>query len=216
MYPSARPLAVCCALLLLCGTAAASTTWHAYNDGGSDPGELISTAQIPLGSGPLTQLISYDGGQNADLFKIYIPDPQQFTATRSGSFTVDLYLFNSTGGGVVASGTSTSVSLDGQLLPGPGVYYLGTARSPYLPVSSGGAIWNYPPSVGSAPSGPGAAGTLTGWSGVTHHAFEVYTINMTGAHYVPEPGSLVLVAMGAAGAAGWYIVRRRRTRGFDS
>jgi hypothetical protein len=193
-------------ILLLATPAALGQIWDEYLDGGGEAGELVATAQWTVGSGPLTAIIGADGGQDADLFAIFIPDPSAFSATLAANFSTQLWLFAPSGNGRAYMVDGSPTTLTGQFLPGPGLYYIAESRNGYLANSPGGLIWSGGPTgIERAPDGPGAPGPLTGWTGVTHHAFENYTINLQGAEYAPEPTTLTLLALGAT-----MLLRRRR------
>lgn len=189
------PACVSMALLLaVLSQPARAGTWHEYTDGGGEAGQFIGDAQVPVGVGPLTQIIAADGGDDADLFRISIPNPAAFSATLSAGFTSQLWLFDAGGLGVAYTVDEATPTLTGALLTGPGVYFIGSSRDDYHAQSAGGLIWNTSPPGERAPDGPGAAGPLTAWTGITHSAFEYSTIDLTGAFFVPEPGALLLLA----------------------
>jgi len=55
-----------------------------------DAGELLSTAQVVLGSGPLDIIYGAYGGEDADMYQIYISDAAGFSAY---AFAADPQLF---------------------------------------------------------------------------------------------------------------------------
>ena len=57
------------ALTLSCCGLALGQTWDEIIDGGGDAGELLGTAQVPSGSGPLTT-ITGNRGPDADMYLI--------------------------------------------------------------------------------------------------------------------------------------------------
>lgn len=187
-------------VVVLVARVTSAQMWHEYNDGGGEAGGLISTAQWTVGSGPLTSIIGANGGQDADLFAIYIPNPALFSATLTATWSSQLWLFAPNGHGLAYTVGSPTPTLTGQFVPGPGLYFIGESRDPYIAEGLGGAIWDTsgPFGVERAPDGPGAPGPLVGWSGHTTLPFEYYTISLQGAEYAPEPASLVLLSLGAA------------------
>lgn len=134
------------ATLLALGTAAASVQAQTWTKTGN-PGNLISTAQVTVGTGALesiTGAFSYTttGSErttinisNPDLFAIRIDGTSPFSATTLGQpsdlYDTQLFLFDSAGYGVYANddafafGTGALISPD--ISPAPGLYYLGIA-----------------------------------------------------------------------------------------
>ncbi|UCE98835.1 MAG: hypothetical protein JSV82_06505 [Planctomycetota bacterium] len=182
-----------------------------------DAGDLPGTAQVPVGSGPLTA-ISGTLSSDADMYQIYISDPIAFSAYASGLSLVDpfdpqLFLFDLSGMGVYADDDSGAI-LDAWLLPGiayspttSGIYYLAISTYNLDPFSAGGAIFSGYPAM--TPTGPGSGSPVSYWSGTTYTSGD-YLIELTGANYnyIPAPGAIVLGSIGV-GLVGW--LRRRRT-----
>lgn len=197
MKPRIRILA---ASVLLAWSPARASLWHEYNDGGAEAGQYIWDAQVPIGSGTLTQIAGYDGGQDADLFRIYIPNASLFSVTLSAIYTSQIWLFDSTGVGVAYTTGEPTPTITGALLPGAGIYYVGSSRNGWTAQSTGGAIWLGAPPGERAPDGPGAGSALSVWAGTTSAVFEEYTLNLQGAEFavIPEPSTLLLMALGAS------------------
>jgi hypothetical protein len=82
--------------------SAGATTWDETANGGGDAGDLPATAQVVLGSGPLTRITGSIGtGGDVDMFAILITDPANFYAHTGTSpdtnFDTKLHLFDSNG-----------------------------------------------------------------------------------------------------------------------
>lgn len=169
-------------------------------------------------SGMLTGVVRGSGpaGDFEDMFLIRIDDPAGFSATTDATFGVfgtdfdtQLFLFSYTGRGKLANDNETTFSAGksaipaGSLTSGPGLYYLAISGLGNDPLSAGGSIFTLsPPTEVSGPDGPGGADPITGWTGVGDTG--TYTILLSGARFVPEPGSLALLLIG-----GFAAIRRR-------
>lgn len=211
-------VALACTLLLAWGSSARAG-WTEVGDAG----QLLSTAQVPTAFSPgaigfIDGVLSNDN--DVDMYKIYHTGGS-FSASTSnlsggGDPNKQLFLFNASGFGVAANDTALSndASLSISSLAA-GEYYLAISSSDNNPVSSTGSIFSFPfLGVGSdnpPPSGPGAGNPLIGWG--TGSSNGNYRINLGSsveyASVVPEPGSLALLGLGAAGLVGFRLRRSR-------
>ncbi|MEP7182721.1 MAG: PEP-CTERM sorting domain-containing protein [Betaproteobacteria bacterium] len=210
---------------LFAGPAQASFIWNEIG-----AGQLPGTAEITAGSGFLSQInghLNYDGNTSlwgVDLYAIRIVDGATFTAsTAAGSANMDdpaLYLFDSSGMGLYMNNDSSLTDFNATLPTGSafgpvsaGLYYLGIAWgfSDALSFDSIFSLDQFLDTTGVyGPTGPGGAVALASWNAAGPVNFDLpsdYTINLRGAvGAIPEPGTLALVLVAAAGA----IARRRR------
>ncbi len=183
-------LAAALALAMLCAAGAARA--QVWTETG-DAGPLVSSAQTPLGTGPLTQINgNLATPDDVDLYCIKIPTPPPPGAPLIMLNCVviqgpNVWLFDPAGNGVLSGGTCSAgektiyVPTTGLA---PGTYYVGVSYYGYDPQSAGGAIWAPGPPFERQPDGPGAAGVLTGWSGVvTVSPLNPYTINLNYINY---------------------------------
>lgn len=156
---------------VLLASVASGQFWDETIDGGGDAGSLPSSAQITIGTGPLTQITGFleQGEAVADMYCISIPDPGAFTASYFNSNPGEsgqLWLFDSAGNGV-AHGSDDTAPYSTAILPGlvtsPGVYFLAISRLGVVPTDGGGgAVF---PFISSGQTGPNiAAGPVAGWS----------------------------------------------------
>lgn len=202
------------------GTAQAQTTTFAEF---FDAGETIGTANVvntqPTGT-PLTTIIGGLSTPNdADLFRIFLPGGQTFSATTVGgaTFNTQLFLFNANGFGVEANDNSASTVQStlpaGGLSPAAsGIYYLGISSFDNDPVSSGGLIFPDISTGVQGPTGPGGGSPLSGFNRSGSQSGP-YTISLTGAQFsnatpvpVPEFSSVLsFLILGAWGAMAHLI-----------
>jgi hypothetical protein len=147
-----------------------------------DAGDLLSTAQEPLGNGSLRNIRgTISTNADVDLYRIFISSPTTFSASvtsTSGNFDSVLALFNSGGYGVYGNddaklGDSGAGLPAGSLLgpQAPGWYYIAIFGLDTMPTGGNGFMPDhYIAPDTSAPftsvlsaSGPGGASPLTGW-----------------------------------------------------
>lgn len=130
---------ICAACVLLLTSSNVFGVWTEIGDAGDLPG----TAQVPIGSGPLTKIKGkLTGSYDADMYKIYIVDPASFSAYATGDSDTQLFLFDESGMGIYADDDGGS-GLDAYLPSGntysptsTGTYYLGISfwnRDPESP-----------------------------------------------------------------------------------
>ena len=87
------------ALAALMASAGAQGTWDESTNGGGDAGDLPATAQVVLGSGPLTAITGeISSSTDVDMFQIFISDPVNFAAWTTGALSdTQLWLFDENG-----------------------------------------------------------------------------------------------------------------------
>lgn len=154
---------------------AASLVVYVNND--DFTGELLSSAtDVTAGT---TQLMVSLSANKTQLLRIEICDPANFQVTTSSQIATDtqLFLFDSNGRGVVMNDDHPVLGgpysrLTNAFVTQPGTYYLAVGaynRDPWTgQPCNNNLIWNNIPfSTERAPDGPGRAGILQGWSGVT-------------------------------------------------
>jgi hypothetical protein len=204
---------------------AASSSALVWVEGPADAGDLTSTAQQTVGTGPLTRIsgqLDFDidtGFFDVDLFAITIEAPSFFTALTQAAVDtlIDpvLWLFDSTGHGVYMN-DDRSASDQQSTLPashplGPlavGRYYLGISWTLFDPISDLANPFSsiFPiyesllPTDGVyGPTGSGGLGALAGWTPniVRQDLPSQYIIDIRGVRAaVPEPATVLLLLLG--------------------
>ena len=198
-------------------------------DQSTDVGEFLNNAGVtntqPFGT-PLTSIAgNLGGGDNIDLYQIYLP-VGTFTASTVGGTNLDtqLFLFNSGGIGVIANNDNfpdfqSQISLP---ISTAGNYYLGVSLIGFNPQSATGPIFAIDPITNGVqdPSIPGAGfgSSLNGWSSDFSPGQEGYTINVTGAQFVGSTANAAVpfdfnptFSVTILGLwAGWKYVKNRK------
>jgi hypothetical protein len=212
--------------LLVLAPAADAQIWAEVGDAGPLP----ASAQVPSGPGPSLSLTVITGTissfTDVDMYMFRITGGGTFSATTVGQpgtlLDTELFLFNSGGVGVYGNDDAVGSVTPRSTLPAghpltptqPGIYFLAIAPFFSDPFSSGGTVFPLLPfRAVKEPAGPGGGQPVIGFNFVNIAPNTgTYTIALTGAEFVPEPGSLVLLGTGALGllAYGW---RRRKAAG---
>lgn len=157
---------------------------------------------------------SFLGADDVDLYQILIHTPRNLNISTVDFTSADtqLFLFDINGDGVthnddnVQPGVGLQSRITSQFIQSAGIYYLAITQfnnDPFNPDDD--LIWNNMPFRSERqPDGPGAPGPLHGWTTSNIGAANTYAIEMSGVHFVPEPGTLSLLALGG------LLLRRRR------
>ena len=158
---------------------------------------------------------SFLGPDDVDLYQIFIHRPDRFNASTVDFATADtqLFLFDINGNGVthnddnVFPGRGLTSRITGQFVPAPGIYYLAITQYNNDPLNpANDLIWNNTPFRSERqPDGPGAPGPLSSWTVSNIGGTSSYSIELSGAHFVPAPGAMALLGLG-----GLFAMRRRR------
>ncbi|HLP82781.1 MAG TPA: hypothetical protein VK157_00390, partial [Phycisphaerales bacterium] len=169
-------------------------TWNETIDGGSDAGDLPSTALVPAGTGPLGAIAGALTAADADMYLIDICDAANFSASTQGGTTLDtqLFLFTEEGLPVVFSDDAapgTQSRITSTFIPQPGRYYLAVAQYDRDPVNaSAQEFWlDQPFGTERAPDGPGAGTAIAGWN-ANPTGTGPYRIALTGACFPGAAG----------------------------
>lgn len=161
-------------------------TWTEAN-----AGELTTTAEATVGTGPLTTITgSLSTTESADLYLIRIDDPVGFTCSSVGGATFDsqMWMVSLDGYGISARDDNPVAmrqsTLTGQFVTAPGRYLVGISRYDNDPLNQNGdELWaDAPYSVERQPDGPGIGTRFTQWSGLTSVQSD-YTLTLTGASF---------------------------------
>lgn len=171
--PGLHRITLFVATVLFALVAAPIVHAQVWNETG-DAGDLVSTAQATLGTGPLTTINgNLASPTDVDLYCIRMPSvPPAGTPLIQLQCVVNngpnVWLFDATGKGVFtnmtcASGSKTILAPNVSLAAG--TYYVAVSFTGIDPQAAAGAIW-LPALPGQrAPDGPGGAGSLTAWAG---------------------------------------------------
>ncbi len=188
-----------------------------------DAGLLPSGAQIAAGNGTLSAITGAllpDGDEDVDMYRIFISDPANFSASTDNAGTAlgdtTLYLFNLDGSGIVKnddiSGGNFLSTINSSLVASlPAGEYLiaisifGTIAfdnaAPTLLIQS-----IFDPNLFTGQNPPRDGDVVLGWADVSGFTEAgTYRIEFTGASLIPAPST----GMGLA-AAGLLAFRRRR------
>ncbi|MCP4801185.1 MAG: hypothetical protein GY893_14680 [bacterium] len=165
---------------------AGAQTWTEVGDAG----DMIATASISSGSGPLTEITGSISimPDHVDMYCINIPDLLAFAAYINCALisAYDLWLFDENGNGVTMNDHCDGGMVLISALYGstPGQYYLAITATDDEAISSTGTIWDPPYMPGERmPDGPGAASPLTSWTNSMPLEFLPYSINLVGAEF---------------------------------
>ena len=157
---------------------------------------------------------SFLGADDVDLYLIFIvrPDNLNLSTVDGTSADTQLFLFDIDELGVVHNddnvvpGVGLQSRITSQFVTVPGLYYLGISQWDNDPLNpDDDLIWNTSPFRSErTPDGPGAPGPLNSWTISNNGGANTYAIEMSGVEFIPEPGTLGLLALGALA-----LMRRR-------
>jgi hypothetical protein len=195
-------LVTCLAALSIAPVAHAQT----WNETG-DAGDLVASAQSTVGSGALQTINgNLASATDVDLYCVHLTavPPANLPIVQivcASPTSPNVRLFDALGNGVLTNETcsgSVKTILAPNVSLAAGTYYIGVAYSGLNPQSAGGAIWLSPVPGQRVPDGPGAAGTLTGWSGSPNvQPINPYTINLDFMAYCEAPTPALPATWGA-------------------
>lgn len=203
------------------------TTWTEGEYGQGDAGGVPGSANVTIGGGTLTDIIGAlsDETAGADMYEIYIPNLQDFTATSTGTgddpiVNPALYLFNASGDGLygddnTGAGSQASISGASAASASPGLYYILIVPSGHLPENGSTLLFgDLTNTIGQANALSSLVIKKYATSGTTPSPADSgkdYDIVLTGADFAeaPEPGTVALMGLGMAALA-WRSRRVRR------
>jgi hypothetical protein len=208
-----RIVVACAAALGLCAGASAVGIHNEAGDAGKFPNEAQPTngmGELNLINGVLS---SYS---DVDMYCIYIKDPKKFSATTASEFDPQLFLFKTSGVGVVGDDDSApgpnglQAYIDGRFVGGAGTYLLAISVFNNEPWDSGGN--NLFPEFTTYTNPATDGDPLFIWSADDRASGVLggYQIRMTGVEFancvvpLPTAGLMGLAGLGAAG-----MIRRR-------
>lgn len=177
-----------------------------------DAGQLLATANQVTVPSPSIIFGNVATATDADLFALRLTSGVLFSAT-SASFggladiaDTQLFLFDATGHGIRYNDDIDVINFYSSISFTPattGVYYLGISAVGFNPRDggSGGFIYVSDPFDPTATPGASQFGPLASWAADGRGVTDLgdYRINLVGAAPVPEPSSVVLMALGLAG-----------------
>jgi hypothetical protein len=135
-----------------------------------DAGDLPATAQVTVGTGPLTVIQgSLNSPTDVDMYCVNVTDPGGFFACLQCFVNQgpNLWIFNATGNGVAANTLCQAgcKQVTNAFVTSAGTYYIAVAYDAIYPYSGSDIMWNPAYVPERAPDGPGAAGAVTSWAG---------------------------------------------------
>ena len=196
------------AIIITCATIAVPALADEWNEQGDAP-PLIPGQAV---TGPPKVDVdfihgSFLGADDVDLYQIFIhrPDNLNISTVDGTSADTQLFLFDIDGNGVVHNddnvvpGIGLQSRITNQFVNDAGIYYLAITQYNNDPLSpDDDLIWNNTPFRSErTPDGPGAPGPLNSWTVSNIGSQLPYSIEMSGVQFVPEPGTLGLLALGA-------------------
>lgn len=202
-------------LISMCAVIAAPAAADDWSEMGDAP--ALIPGQAVTGP-PKTELEfihgSFLGADDVDLFQIFIVRPDNFNANMVEFTDADtqLFLFDINGLGVTHNddneqpGRGLESRLTSRFVTEPGIYFLAVTQFNNDALSpDDDLIWNNTPfREERAPDGPGAPGPLNSWTVSDIGGEFSYSIEFSGVEFIPEPGTLCLLAVG-----GLALLRRR-------
>lgn len=172
----------------------------------------------------ISGILDLPSGDREDMYAIHINNPAAFSARttttvfRGGQSDFDsvLWLFDSAGNPLLANDnrapgdfgsliSSPATDGTGQVIPGPGTYFIAISGAGREPISAAGPqfFFGLPLEI-SGPDGIGGGAPIIGWTGDGPGG--LYRIDLTGASFVaPAPGASALLLL-----SGLISTRRRR------
>lgn len=141
-----------------------------------DAGDLISTAQLTVGAGPLITLNgTLSSPTDVDIYCIQVgPTPRVIGLPIASLQCVahqgpNIWMFDASGVGAATNETCMAgvkgITTTLVSPPGPTNLYVAVSYYGVAPISPSGPIWLAAVAGERAPDGPGAAGALNGWAG---------------------------------------------------
>lgn len=202
-----HPLAFTAALAL--PTLAMANAWNEVSDAGDLP---VSSNQVTVPS-PSIIFGNVASPMDADLFALRLTAGTAFSATTvsfggmEGIGDTQLFLFDSTGHGIRYNDDRDFTDFFSEIsfTPGStGTYYLGISALDFNPRDAQGSFL-YVRDQSNPVATPGASifGPVASWAAAGGFADSgQYQINLAGAAPVPEPSTILMMALGLAGLLG--------------
>ena len=219
MRPACARLLGLVVLVLLAPSLGVALEWNEVGDAGELPGTAQETDGTP--GDPLDAINgTFSTDTDQDMYSILINDPANFSASTNNAGTnlsadndTLLFLFDLGGFGSLGNDDVTEDEILQSIIPsgsfsGPaGVYLLAVSIFDNQPQSADGLIWDLEAFIAGfavAPTGPGMDLPISGWDlSPDPSQTGPYRIELTGAAFVPEPTTALLLATGLAGLALW-------------